>query len=162
MTSAYGMSPSLMLEAIKDIMGKGVFLGPNIQGSAGCNRDSFYSQRLNNNATVFNDARNVIPRDNGLSKRANALIDDLDYYINLYDIQFRLPKILVDVCSNEIYFEWIFAHFRIGMLIHENPSSDGWFIIGDSVMNGVDKKYGLDLEGKMKIAGIVSTYGNES
>lgn len=134
----------------------------NIQGSAGCNRDSFYSQRSSINASIFNEARNTIPNGRKYSRRARDLIDDLDFYINLYDVRFNLPKILIDVCPDEIYFEWIFAHFRIGLLIHNDENSDAWFIVGDTVMNDVDEKYKLDIEGMMRIANIVRTYGNES
>ena len=141
---------------------RGMRICPNIQGTAGCNRDSFYCQISGVNASVFHDARGKIPGCDGTSRRAKKLIDDLDFYIDLCDIQFDLPRILVDVCSDEIYLEWIFSHFRIGMLVNRDPDHDAWFIIGDDVMNDVDENHRLDVRGLTRIASIVSIYGNES
>ena len=141
---------------------RGMRICPNIQGTAGCNRDSFYCQISGVNASVFHDARSKISGCDGISGRAKKLIDDLDYYIDLCDIQFDLPRIRVDVCSDEIYLEWIFSHFRIGLLVHRDPDYDAWFVIGDDVMNDVDGNHRLDVEGLLRIASIVSIYGNES
>ena len=135
---------------------------PNIQGTAGCNRDSFYCQISGVNASVFHDAKGEILGCDGISGRAKKLIDDLDFYIDLCDIQFDLPRILVDVCSDEIYLEWIFSHFRIGLLVNRDSDYDAWFVIGDDVMNDVDENHRLDVKGPMRIASIVSIYGNES
>lgn len=116
------------------------------------------------NAAVFDDVRARIPKSStsDLARRAVNLIDDLDYYTNLYNMDFNLPRILVDVCPDEICFEWIFTHFRIGMLIHEDERRDAWFILGDAAMENMDEKGKICLNGLMRIIGLVKTYGHES
>lgn len=140
-------------------------LSINIQQSTECNRDCFFNQLNLLNANEFERVRTIIKSevdDKDLKHRAVGVVDDVDFLTNMLGISFELPKMLLDVCDDEVYIEWIFTHFRIGILIHENRENDAWFILYDATKNNEESKGCTDLRSLIQPIQAVKMYGNES
>lgn len=137
----------------------------NIQQSTGCNRDCFFNQLNASNAKEFERVRTKIRSEvdnRDLRHRAVGVVDAIDFLTNMLGISFELPRMLLDICDDETYIEWIFTHFRIGILIHENEENDAWFILYDSTKNNEESKGCTVLGSLIQPMQAVKMYGNES
>lgn len=115
--------------------------------TSGESADCIAIQSSTDNQMLFDD---VIRRtvdgvsDEGMRARAIRALRALSSAVNATGIVVKLPRIVTDFRFEEAYYEWMFHHFRIGIVVSPDQSEDGWFLVTDESMGDTERVFDLD------------------